>query len=135
MPRKDIILNLPAFAIRRITGNNPIFIEVSYRRAVKCLYCEGRKLRKKSSYTRKVRHESVGLKRSYLLIKAYKFYCSYCNKYFNQRFPGIGKYQRATENLKRQVFHYHTQGSSQKDLASDLKTSKTTIERWVSSAL
>jgi len=64
------------------------------------------------------------------MIKGHKYYCYGCNKYFNQRFPGIGKYQRATQNLKRQVFHHHTQGTSQKDLARDLKIGKATIERW-----
>ncbi len=91
---------------------------------------DGKKLRKKWSFNRKIKHESVGLRQIILCLKAHKYYCSSCNKYFNQRFPGIGKHQRATENLKRQVFHHHTQGASQKDLAYDLKVGKATIERW-----
>lgn len=130
MPRKDIILNLPGFAICKVSGNNPIYIEVECRRIVRCPHCNGKRLRKKSKFTRKIRHESVGLRHTYLTIKGHKYYCSFCNKYFNQQFPGIGKYQRATQNLKRQVFHHHTQGASQKDLAHDLNVGKATIERW-----
>ncbi len=48
---------------------------------------------------------------------------------FNQRFPGR-PYQRASEPLHRQVFHQHSQGVSQKDLARYLHCGKSTIERW-----
>ncbi|WP_457606883.1 hypothetical protein, partial [Legionella pneumophila] len=34
--------------------------------------------------------------------KAHKYYCPACGRYFNQRFPGIGKYQRASESLRKQ---------------------------------
>jgi transposase len=130
VPRKDIILNLPGFAIKKITGNNPILIEVSFRNVVRCIHCSRKKLRKKASFMRRIRHESIGLRQTFLCVKAHKFYCPACDRYFNQRFPGIGKYQRATESLRRQVFHQHTQGVSQKTLANDLKLGKATIERW-----
>lgn len=130
MPKKDIILNLPGFTIGKVTGNNQIYIEVSYNRVVRCIYCENKKLRKKDSFMRKIRHESIGLRYTYLCIKAHKFYCYSCKRYFNQRFPGVGKYQRATESGRREVFHQHTQGVSQKDLARHYHTGKSTIERW-----
>lgn len=130
MPKKNSILNIPGFTIGKISGNNPINIEIYYKNQVRCIHCQNKKLRKKSSFIRRIRHESIGLRQIILSIKAYKFYCAKCNKYFNQRFPGIGKYQRATENLKRQVFYSHTQGISQKDLANNLKVGRATIERW-----
>jgi transposase len=65
-----------------------------------------------------------------LRCKAYKFYCYGCKRYFNQRFPGIGKYQRATERLPHPIFHRHTEGASQKSLSRDFKMGKATIERW-----
>jgi transposase len=79
---------------------------------------------------RRVRHELVGERTTILLFKAYKFYCRPCNRYFNQQFPGIGKYQRATERLQQQVFHQHTEGVSEKSLAHNFKLGKATIERW-----
>ena len=63
-------------------------------------------------------------------FKAYKLYCYCCRRYSNQRFPGIGKYQRATERLHEQVFYHHTQGVCQQDLSANFKIDKATIERW-----
>lgn len=130
MPHKDVILNLPGFSIKKVTDFNPIIIDVVYRRKALCAYCEGKNLRKKSRYQRQVRHEMIGLRRTMLRFTAYKFYCRDCKRYFNQRFPGIVKYQRATEKLRKQVFHHHTQGISQKSLSQDLAVGKATIERW-----
>jgi len=130
MPRKDNILNLPGFTIKKTSGTNPLVLDVVYRRMPRCVHCNGKKLRKKASYMRHVRHESIGPRQTLLRFKAHKFYCQSCGRYFNQQFPGIGKYQRATERLHYQVFHQHTQGVSQKDLSKDLKLGKATIERW-----
>jgi len=84
----------------------------------------------KSGFIRTIRHETIGLRRTVLRFKAYKFYCPLCHRYFNQRFEGIGKHQRTTERLRHQVFHQHSQGVSQKELSRDMKAGKTTIERW-----
>ncbi|CZG34303.1 Transposase and inactivated derivatives [Legionella pneumophila] len=125
MPRKDIILNLPGYSIVKVTGNNLAYIQVSYNRVVRCIYCNEKRLRKKDSFERKIRHESIGLRYSYLIIKSHKFQCYGCKRYFNQRFPGIGKYQRATEVLRKEVFHHHTEGVSQKNLRVYLNFAKT----------
>jgi len=72
----------------------------------------------------------VGTRRTILRFKAYKLYCYDCCRYFNQQFPGIGKHQRATERLKKQIFLQHTEGVSQKSLARDFEVGKATVERW-----
>ena len=130
MPRKDIILNLPGFAIKKVSGYNPLVIDVNYRNKARCVHCDGKKLRKKSSFMRRVRHEPFGHRVTIIRFKAYKFYCYSCKRYFNQRFPGIGKHQRATERLHNHLFNRHTEGVSQKSLARDFKIGKATIERW-----
>ena len=130
MPKKDRILNLPGFSIRKVIKYNPLMLEVSYRRKATCPSCQGNHLRKKASFLRKVRHESVGLRRTILVIQSHKFYCRHCHRYFNQRFPGIKPYQRATERLKEQIFDQHNKGVSQQDLAQDWSLGKSTIERW-----
>lgn len=130
MPRKDIILNLPGFSIKKAIGYNPLILEAHYRNLPRCGHCNGKKVRKKASFIRRVRHEAIGYRPTILQFKAYKLYCHTCQRYSNQRFPGLGKYQRATERLHNQVFHQHTRGVSQKDLAEDFKIGKATIERW-----
>jgi transposase len=130
MPRKDIILSLPGFSIRKVSGYNPLVIDVNYRNVPRCVHCNGKKLRKKDSFIRHVRHEPIGYRQVTLRFKAYKFYCRDCQRYFNQQFPGIGKHQRATERLHNHIFHRHTEGVSQKSLSRDFKIGKATIERW-----
>lgn len=105
-------------------------IDVHYRRKARCIYCNQTQLRKKASFIRHVRHEAIGHRQTILRFKAYKFYCGKCCRYFNQRFPGIGKYQRATEKLHEQIFQQHTEGVSQQSLARNFKMGKATIERW-----
>jgi len=129
MPKKDHILNLPGFSIKKVTGY-PLIIEVVYRRKARCPGCESKHVRKKASYYRQVRHESLGHRITTLRFKAYKLYCYHCKRYFNQQFPGISKYQRASERLHKQVFHQHTEGISQQTLSHQLKLGKATIERW-----
>lgn len=130
MPRKDIILSLPGFAIKKVSGYNPLVIDVHYRNKPRCPSCNGRKVRKKSGFMRRVRHEPIGHRQTVLRFKAYKLFCHACRRYFNQQFPGINKHQRATQRLHHHVFHRHTEGASQQTLARDFKMGKATIERW-----
>lgn len=130
MPRRDIILDLPGFRIKKISGVNPLCIDVSYRKVPRCPHCHGKQLRKKASFLRQVRHEPIGHRQTVLRFKAHKFCCRRCGRYFNQQFPGILKYQRATEKLKKYVFHQHTEGVSQQSLSTHFKLGKATIERW-----
>jgi transposase len=130
MPRKDIILSLPGFAIKKVDGYNPLIMDVHYRNVPRCAHCNGKRVRKKAGFIRNVRHESIGHRQTILRFKAYKLFCHSCQRYSNQRFPGIGKYQRATERLHEQIFHQHTQGQSQQSLSQDFKMGKATIERW-----
>lgn len=130
MPKKDSILSLPGFAITKTLSQKPLVLEVSYRRKARCPHCQTTKVRSKASFLRRVRHEVFGLRPTMLQFTAHKFYCPRCKKYFNQRFEGIAKYQRATERLHKQVFVQHTEGISQKNLARLVKAGKATIERW-----
>ena len=83
MPRKDIILNLPGFSIKKVSGYNPLIIDVHYRNIPRCIHCDGKKLRKKASFIRCVRHEPIGYRQVTLRMKTYKFYCYRCKRYFN----------------------------------------------------
>jgi len=130
MPRTNLIVNLPGFTIKNVSGYNPLIYDLHYRKKAHCIFCGHKKLRKKSSFIRTVRHESIGHRVTQLRFKAYKFHCSKCLRYFNQRFEGIGKHQRATERFHQQIFSQHTQGLSQKDLSTNFKIGKATIERW-----
>ncbi len=130
MPKYNVILNLPGFSIVKVSGYQPILLDIVYNRLPRCSHCQSKSVRKKSSYIRNVDHELLGHRRSVLRFKAYKLYCHSCTRYGNQQFPGINKYQRATWRAQAAVFHDHTRGVSQKDLAQQYKKGKATIERW-----
>lgn len=49
---------------------------------------------------------------------------------FQSAFPGINKYQRATQRFHHVIFKRHTDGVSQQSIARDFKIGKATIERW-----
>lgn len=130
MPRFNVILNLPGFSIKKISGSQPMLLDVNYNRIPRCTHCNSKAVRKKDSFMRTVHHEPIGNRRTLLRFKAYKLFCNTCQRYGNQRFPGIGKYQRSTERLQTQVFYQHTDGMSQTTLAERFKKGKATIERW-----
>ncbi|KTD27981.1 ISL3 family transposase [Legionella maceachernii] len=130
MPKNDLILNLPGFTIQKVRGYQPLILELSYNRKARCGHCASKEVRKKASYMRRVAHELIGHRRSELHFKAYKLYCHSCRRYGNQQFPGINKHQRSTWRLQAAVFHDHTRGISQKDLAKQYNKGKATIERW-----
>ena len=130
MPKHDLILNLPGFSIVKVSGYQPLLLDVIYTRLPRCGHCNSKSVRKKSSYVRTVAYELIGHRRSVLRFKAYKLYCKSCQRYGNQQFPGINKHQRATWRAQAAVFHDHTRGVSQKDLALQYKKGKATIERW-----
>ena len=110
--------------------NQPLIFDLRYTRKPRCGHCDSYKVRKKDSYTRRVRHETIGHRLTLLRFKAYKLYCHCCGRYSDQQFPGIGKYQRSTERLQNQVYSQHTSGTAQKTLSKHFCLGKATIERW-----
>ncbi|MFO8731810.1 transposase family protein, partial [Legionella pneumophila] len=104
MPKYNLILNLPGFSIVKVSGYQPLILDLTYNRLPRCAHCNSKAVRKKSSYIRTVAHELIGHRRSLLRFKAYKLYCNTCNRYGNQQFPGINKHQRSTWRLQAAVF-------------------------------
>lgn len=130
MPRSNLILNLPGFVLEKVSGYQPLILNVRYTRIPRCAHCNSKRVRKKSSFIRKVHHELIGHRRTILEFKSHKLYCHDCKRYGNQQFPGIHKYQRSTWRLQAAVFHEHTRGVSQKALSKRFMKGKATIERW-----
>lgn len=123
-------LILPGFSIKKVIEGNPIVFEVIHKIKQICIYCNSKHLRIKDKFTRKVRHVTIGQRLTMLQFISHKFYCKKCNRYFNERFPGILKGKRCSEPLRKQVYHHHTEGLSQKLLSEWLQIGKATVERW-----
>jgi len=72
----------------------------------------------------------IGINKSVLLLKTHKFQCRGCKKYFNQRPPGILKFQRVSEPFKEQVALRHHEGTSKQTTARALGVGTATVERY-----
>jgi transposase len=130
MPQWESIVHLPGFHVEKVEGINPVEIEVRYTEPARCPHCTGSRLRVKSQYLRRVRHESIGWRASYLRIRGRKYHCLDCDRYFHERYPGIFPYRRSSEGFRMEVFQKHRDGISQSTLAEQNRIGSATIERW-----
>lgn len=130
MPPHASLLGLPNFEIERIDGLESVSIWARYVGPVACPHCGSEKLRNKARNERRVRHASMGLRPCLLIFDSHKYECLACEKYFNLRVPGIGKWRRSTEPYRRQIFVQNHEGISQKTLAARERLGSATVYRW-----
>jgi len=133
MPWDQSIIDLPKFKIEDVheVEHKTVRFFCSYTGDVVCPYCQGQNLRKKDRFWRRVRHWVMGYNRfSELWIRAYKFFCRGCFRYFHQRFPGILPGKRSSETFRKQVAMEHHEGISQRTLSKRFRMGSATIERW-----
>ena len=129
-PSDNILLDLPGFKIVDVIGNNKITLRVEYEGEVKCPYCLSIRLRIKDSFIRRVRHVLYGQRPSWLELKAHKYCCRGCGKYFNSKFPGIKPRMRATEPCRFEITNLHHNGWTQRSLSLQIGLGSATVERW-----
>ncbi len=129
-PQSSILLDLPGFKLIEVSGNNLLTLKVEYECPPQCPYCDSLRLRVKDSFCRRIRHVQFGQRPSWLELKAHKYCCRECGRYFNSRFPGIKPWRRATEPARVEITTDHHKGWTQTDLANHLKLGTATIERW-----
>ena len=129
--KSEAILGLFGYEIRAIeSSGGEVRIQARYAGAVACPECCSEKLRNKGRYQRTVRHESWGMRRCWLILEACKWLCRECGRGFRQQFPGILKWQRATELFRRMIFFRHWDGISRRRLGQREGLGSATIERW-----
>lgn len=84
----------------------------------------------KDRRSRRLRHESLGLRHTVMELESRKFRCEGCGRSFWQRFPGILTRKRATEPFRRSVFVRHWDGISRSRLGQREGIGSATVERW-----
>lgn len=130
MPHKySPIIGIDGYKINSTTEPSYIELQVEYTGSKSCPYCQGNRLRTKDSFWRRIKHYSIGNQRSELLIKAHKYLCRSCGKYFNSRFPGIRPRFQSTEPFREEVAQKHHWGLSRSQSAKTLGISSATVER------
>jgi len=130
MPQGKMILGLPGYDIQKMEGTGRMIVEARHGGPPRCPFCQGQRLRAKGRFIRRVRHTNNGLRRCWLHLEARKYHCQSCGRYFNQRFPGIGRWRRSTEAFRYQVFRDHHDGICRKTLAEREGIGTATVERW-----
>jgi transposase len=130
MPHDWNILGLSDYEIKEIEGQNQVILQVRYTGPVRCPHCLGESLRNKDSFIRVIRHENWGLRQCWLHLESHKFHCHTCDRYFNQRFPGILPRRRNTEAFRRSVYLKHLDGIDRQTLARRERIAPATVERW-----
>jgi transposase len=130
MPEVKVNLIHPEVKVHSLDGNDPVIIKAEFIGAAKCPRCGGRELRTKDRIERKLRHESIGTRNTWLYLTLRKYQCLKCGRYFRARVPGLMPYRRSTEMFRREIFQNHRDGISQQQLHRNRQIGSATIERW-----
>jgi transposase len=129
-PTDSILLDLPGFKIIEVTGKTFLTLRVEYLEKATCPHCQSARLRLKDTFTRRIRHIMFGQRPTWLEVKANKFGCRGCGKYFNTRFPGVRLRKRASEPCRVEISKLHHGGQTQRSLSQQLRLGSATVERW-----
>lgn len=130
MPQTAIILRLENYKINKLVLRKKIVIDAVSEVAPKCIHCGSDDLRMKTTFRRYIKHIDIGNRMSFLRLTSHKYQCNLCKKYFNQRFPGVLKSKRSSEQLRYEVSRRHLKGFTQSDLAKDFLIGNATVDRW-----
>jgi transposase len=129
-PSASILLDLHGFKLIEAIGQNVLTLRVEYLIKPHCVRCNHERLRIKDTFIRRIRHVLYGQRLSWIEVKAHKYCCYRCGKYFNSRFQGILPRRQATEPCRVEVTKLHHGGHTQAHLKQQMKMGSATVERW-----
>jgi len=136
MPELQSIIGCPDLHLREVRWDRlrttPILMAHSTERP-SCPNCGFQRVRIKASFSRILKHSRQGNRIVRLDVRARKFLCLQCRRYFNERFSGILPRRRSTETFRLEVFERHEGGVSQRSLSQTHQLSPATIESWYQS--
>ena len=127
------ILGIPGLEVERVDWNQGIDVWARPSRRPACLYCSSDHLRIKATDKRTVKHSRQGNRVITLHLKAPKYHCQQCDRYFRHRFTGIRPRFRSSEGYRLEVFEVfeaHDGGVTQRKLSLTHRISPATVERW-----
>ena len=129
--RSEIVLGLPDYEISEIQlKSGEIRISARYAGPKLCPHCGKDELRNKGRYQRQVGHEDWGLRHCVLELKACKWQCKSCERYFRERFPGILPCQRSSEAFQKMIYRDHLDGINRSRLSRREGIGAATVERY-----
>jgi len=130
MSLAGLILGLPELEVERVDRNDAITVYAKPKKRPCCLHCEYPRVRIKATYRRTLKHTRQGNQLITLYLKAPKYHCPQCGRYFRHRFKGVRPRYRASEAFRLEVFETHDGGVTQAKLERTHGISAATTERW-----
>ena len=131
MIKSEILLGLPGYQITGIEwSQGEVRISAQHQGPIVCLHCHSSQLRHKGWYVRRIRHEDWGLRHCVILLEGRKSQCLECGRGFRQQFPGIVRYQRASEAFQQAVYRQHLDGINRSRLGKREGIGAATVERY-----
>jgi transposase len=127
---ESILIGLPGYAIKKMISRSPLVFEAECTAAQACPTCGGARLWIKDSFRRDLKSVRLHDSPSTLRIRCRKYRCAQCGRCFNTRLPGVKLWGRATEPLKKAIFHGYNNGSPNKVLAREHGIGVATVERY-----
>ncbi|SRR6056297_1053541 len=133
MSHAGLILGLPELEVERVDRNDAIAVYARPKKRPCCLYCQHPRNRIKATYERTLKHTRQGNQLITLYLKAPKYHCPRCGRYFRHRFKGVRPRFRASETFRLEVFEAHDGGATQCKINKTHAISPATVERWYQS--
>jgi len=133
MSHAGLILGLPELEVERVDRNDAIAVYAKPKTRPHCIRCQYPKVRIKATYQRTLKHTRQGNQLITLHLRAPKYHCPRCGRYFRHRFKGVRPRFRASEAFRLEVFETHDGGVTQAKLERTHRISAATTERWYQS--
>ena len=130
MSHAGTILGLSELEVERVDRDDTIRVYARPTKRPRCIHCEHDGVKIKATYQRTLKHTRQGNQLLTLHLKAPKYHCPRCHRYFRHRFQGVRPRYRSTEAFRLEVFEAHEGGVSQRKLSQTHDSSPATVERW-----
>lgn len=133
MSHAGTILGLSDLEVERVDRQDTIEVYARPKRRPPCIYCQHPRVRIKATYERTLKHTRQGNQVMTLHLKAPKYHCQQCGRYFRHRFQGVRPRYRSSDAFRLEVFEAHDGGVTQRKITRTHGISAATVERWYQS--
>lgn len=130
MSRAGVILGITDLEVERVERDRGIKVYARPTKRPACIHCQHAGVKIKATHRRTLKHTRQGNQVMTLHLKAPKYYCQQCNRYFRHRFQGVRPRYRSSEAFRLEVFEAHDGGVTQRKISRTHNVSPATVERW-----
>ena len=133
MSHAGTIIGISDLEVERVDRNDHVEVYARPTKRPVCIHCGSAGLKIKATNQRTLKHTRQGNQLITLHLRAPKYYCPQCQRYFCHRFKGVRPRYRSSEAFRLEVFEAHDGGVTQRKIAQTHRTSAATVERWYQS--